>query len=321
MISLHWLLRADEAEGLSLEMTSLFLHEGMSGPGDITLRLPMSKTDPRGNGASRRLTCICKLPVEVGDMLPEACPVGAVHRQVSRLHSLFGWAIDDDRAGKPLFPRAGGLRASKVQLVQAWSMATAQNEKPSGHSPRRSGAKRYARQGWSVWMIQFMGRWAASTVLEYIEEAMAEVTACWVKRPAGCFTENHKNCGAFRLTGSTGGCPKLSERVDRIEQIILDTKARLEQSESQCHQLALKQAEFEDHVQGQQLMWKTNDKCDLDRTVHFVVEESLEWPNALWTTKCGWRCGAARFRMQRCGMSLQPGWRVCQKCTRMEVCT
>ena len=43
------------------------------------------------------------------------------------------------------------------------------------------------------------------------------------------------------------------ERLDRIEQIILDTMVRLEQSESQCHQLALKQAEFEDHVQG--LQW------------------------------------------------------------------
>ena len=140
---------------LSLGMTSLFLHEGMSGPGDVTLRLPTSKTDPRGNGASRRLTCICKLPVEVGDALPEACPVCAVRRQVSRLCSLFGWAIDDDRKGKPLFARAGGSRASQAQLVQAWGVATAQS--PSEHSPRRSGAKRYARQGWSVWMIQFMG--------------------------------------------------------------------------------------------------------------------------------------------------------------------
>ena len=66
-------------------------------------------------------------------------------------------------------------------------------------------------------MIQFIGRWAASSVLEYIEEAMAEVTACWMKRPAGCLTENHEECSPFRLTGSTGGCLKLSEQVDRIE--------------------------------------------------------------------------------------------------------
>ena len=103
-----------------------------------------------------------------------------------------------------------------------------------------------------------MGRWAASVVLEYIEEANAEITACWAKRPAGCLTGSHEASSAFRLTGSTSGCRKLSERVDRIEQIILDTKVRLEQSESQCHQLALKQVEFEDHVHGQQ--WVVEDQ-------------------------------------------------------------
>ena len=39
--------KRNEAEGLSVEMTSLFSHEGMSGPGDVTLRLPTSKTDQR----------------------------------------------------------------------------------------------------------------------------------------------------------------------------------------------------------------------------------------------------------------------------------
>eukprot|EP00972_Heterocapsa_arctica_P088751 13086702-Heterocapsa_arctica.AAC.1 len=33
--------------------------------------------------------------------------------------------------------------------------------------------------GYSLWMIQFIGRWAASSVLGYVEEAMAEVTATW----------------------------------------------------------------------------------------------------------------------------------------------
>ena len=56
-------------------------------------------------------------------------------------------------------------------------------------------------------MIQFMGRWAAST--EYIEEAMAEVTACWAKWPAGCVTGNLEASGALRLTGSTGGLPEV----------------------------------------------------------------------------------------------------------------
>ena len=51
-----------------------------------------------------------------------------------------------------------------------------------------------------------------------------------------------------------------------------------------------------------------------------VVAESLDWPNALWTTRCGWRFGAARFSMRRRGASLRPGERVCQRCARMELC-
>ena len=78
VISLCWLLRADETEGLSLGVASLILHEEVSGPGDVTLRLPTSKTDPRENGASRRVTCICKLPAEVGGAMPDACSVCAV---------------------------------------------------------------------------------------------------------------------------------------------------------------------------------------------------------------------------------------------------
>ena len=162
VISLHWLLWADETESLSLGIVSLYCTRDVGSRRCVTFRLATSKTDPRGNGASRRLSCVCKLPVEVSDILPEACPVCAVYRQVSRSYSLFGWAIADDCSGKPLFPRADSSRAPKAQLVQTWSVVTAQSKKSSGHSPRRSRVKRYARQRWSVWLIQFMGRWAAS---------------------------------------------------------------------------------------------------------------------------------------------------------------
>ena len=318
VVSLHWLLRADETENLLLSKTSLVLHDSRTDPGDVTLRVPTSKTDPRGNGASRRLTCICKLIAGMGDPTPDACPTCAVRRQVSRLRLLFGWELNDEGGTRPLFPRLDGSRAAKAQLVEAWGVVTSQNDKPTGHSPRRSGAKRYARQGWSVWMIQFMGRWAASTVLEYIEEAMAEVTACWARLPVCCPSGELEANEAGRLAGTKGGCPKLSERVDRIEQIILDTRERLAQSESQGGRLSLKMLEIEDQVMGRQWVWKTTDSCERDRTVHLVVEESLEWPNALWTTKCGWRFGAAHFNLRRCGTSLGPGWRMCQRCARRE---
>ena len=261
----------------------------------------LSKTDPRGNGASRRLTCICKLIAGMGDPTPDACPTCAVRRQVSRLRLLFGWELNDEGGTRPLFPRVDGSRAAKAQLVEAWGVATSQNDKPTGHSPRRSGAKRYAWQGWSVWMIQFMGRWAASTVLKYIEEAMAEVTACWARSLVCCPSGELETTEAGRL-----GCPKLSERVDRIEKIILEF-------ESQGGRLSLKMLELEDQVMGRQWVWKSTDSCERDRTVHLVVEESPEWPNALWTTvRHTSICDGA-------GTSLGPGWRMCQRCARGEL--
>ena len=144
---------------------------------------------------------------------------------------------------------------------------------------------------------------------------MAEVTACWARLPVCCPSGELE---AGRLAGTKGGCPKLSERVDRIEQIILDTRERLAQSESQGDRLSLKMLEIEDKVMGRQWVWKTNDSCERDRTVHLVIEESLDWRNALWTTKCGWRFAAAHFNLRRCGTSLGPGWRMCQRCARRE---
>ena len=37
----------------------------------------------------------------------------------------------------------------------------------------------------------------------------------------GCLTRSHEASSALRLTGSTGGCPKLSLRVDSFEQILV----------------------------------------------------------------------------------------------------
>ena len=64
--------------------------------------------------------------------------------------------------------------------------------------------------GWSVWMIQFMGRWAASSVLEYIEEALSEVTASWARTSANQRAASSLDHDAGSAAGSSGGCPRLS---------------------------------------------------------------------------------------------------------------
>ena len=73
----------------------------------------------------------------------------------------------------PLFPDSQGKPVTKFHMVTAWTKHV--DEEMSGHSARRSGAMRYARQGMSVQSIQFLGRWKSSAVFRYIEEAMTEI--------------------------------------------------------------------------------------------------------------------------------------------------
>ena len=101
----------------------------------------------------------------------------AVRRWIAHLQLRFGWSFMDEEEARPLFPLtdAAELRGSSSWTPGRRYRHTTRTP-PTGHGPRRSGAKRYAPMCWAVWMIQFMGRWAASTVLEYIKEAMVEMT-------------------------------------------------------------------------------------------------------------------------------------------------
>ena len=66
---------------------------------------------------------------------------------------------------------------------------------------------------------------------------------------------------------------------------------------SQFHQLALKQAVFEDHVHGQHWVWKTSDKCDTlvsDRCDVCDVVGCSRLVTAWRAERCGWRTCARR---------------------------
>ena len=291
-----WLLRAEEVVGLVLSPVNLVLHCDSR---DVTLRLPVSKTDQAGHGAARRLGCVCDLDFK-GIADPKAvCAACAVRRQVSRLEALFGAKLGGKR-GLPLFPTREGDRPSKAALVQCWGKLAQGGVAPGGHSGRRTGAKLLAKLGWSVWMIQFLGRWAASTVLGYIEEAMAECTSSWHGSVSGwtapgapAVLAHSASAGSTapatppglalgdRL-GSQGGVARLSSRVDRAEQAI--------------NEHARARAQLAQEVVGLEAqLAKLRDARGAGRSVlgperiHRVEEGVLLWPVALWATACGWR--------------------------------
>ena len=65
---------------------------------------------------------------------------------------------------------------SKKKVIEGWQRCAPPNqERISGHSARRSGAKRRAREGWQLNVIMLLGRWAGSSVMAYVEGALAEL--------------------------------------------------------------------------------------------------------------------------------------------------
>ena len=79
-------------------------------------------------------------------------------------------------------------------MIAAWqSLARVGHAKISGHSARRSGAKRNARNGMALDDIQALGRWGGATVLEYVEEAFTEA-------PRGLPTRTAASAAAWSAT-------------------------------------------------------------------------------------------------------------------------
>ena len=287
VIAVGWLLRETELSNVVADDKQIFI-DGPPGQELVTLFLPTSKTDQAGRGAARRLAHECGRTSKLERCDGLSCPVCAVLRQVNRLMDFFELKDKEAlfEAQLPLFPRKDGTKPAKAQVVEAWRDAADPkfNLRPSGHSARRSGAKRRARLGWSLWQIQFLGRWAASTVLEYVEEAMAELTSEWAVGDAAPTYEAASSSSAVQscLLGSSGGAPQLSSRVDKLEALIA----------------ALQEQQHIPVPPAAPVDARPAVQCVLSRgKAHRMPEGVLEWPRPLWTSACGWRCGAA-FSLQ-----------------------
>jgi len=137
----------------------------------VELMLPVSKSDTRGTGCARRLRCSCHAEGA------ERCAAHGLLAHQQRRYADLGTTEKEEAAWEaPLFPTRSGSTAAKAAVVRAWqSLAPEGHPLLGGHSARRSGAKRYARRGWTLAAISRHGRWGSSAVLAYVEEALAEL--------------------------------------------------------------------------------------------------------------------------------------------------
>jgi hypothetical protein len=133
----------------------------------ITIRLPVSKTDPSGKGCRRTLACDCKSGYNPTCVF--CVGLDMVWQQEARLQSM---GVRDDLSEFPLIGREDDPRhvVTKADFIDAlkWGAKTIKDEvrgaagldpdNVTGHSLRRSGCKGLARRGTPLELIQFMFR-------------------------------------------------------------------------------------------------------------------------------------------------------------------
>ena len=136
----------------------------------VTLRLSVSKNDPRAIGCSRKWGCIC------GDtVIPGSCPYHAATALNEYLVDTFADRLLDE--GFPLFPDADGNEVSPEMmlcLIEELAHLTGERlynkagKKRFGkHSWRSTGAVHLGECGLETNKISLMGRWFCAVVLHY----------------------------------------------------------------------------------------------------------------------------------------------------------
>eukprot|EP00435_Cladocopium_sp_Y103_P070826 s648_g36.t1 len=164
--------------------------------------------------------------------------------------------------GMPLFTDAKGLFVSKQGVIACWKAIYGQET--SGHSPRRSGAMYYVRQGLPIQELAFLGRWKSSVVLVYAEEALQE-------KP-------------MTLPGTLEEKPV----EDKNKTQKASSKADGGPRQGQKTTLALQQA----FGKPKDLWVVTKGRGWKGRPRHLVTKATWNLPVKEWSTACGWSFAA-----------------------------
>ena len=147
-----------------------------------TLRISSSKMGPAGRSAARTHSCICG-----GERIP-SCPLCAASHLLGL--AMASWGGDRHSQGAKFVPLIGTMAAphrfvskqalvaaaqSDAELIRSLGIAEVIPAEVTGHFMRRSGAKAWARSGFSLATVQWLGRWGSSAVMLYVEEAAEEL--------------------------------------------------------------------------------------------------------------------------------------------------
>ena len=254
--------------------------------------LPISKSDYRGTGAKRRLRCNC---ASVG---PERCAPHRLRKQRrDRIKELGGDPDNEDTWTEeiltaPLFPNGWGEVPSKAKVIEGWNkVAPVGHDALSGHSARRSGAKRRAREGWALSIIMLLGRWAGSSILAYVEEALAEL-------PISGDGSRQRPTARLMLSGDEDdwdeAVPALQDRMAELEKRLLKVRSQLTKQEAKLTAMAQETTKqvAAAPATGRRWLRSTRPGGKIHREASRPSDASPTWQ---WQTGCTWKFGLSAF--------------------------
>ena len=287
-----WMLRAIEATSLLVGHVKLDRERCV-----VRLFIPKSKMDQKALGVTRCLACCGK---EECDPL---CPWAVALLALSKLRVL--------KPSAPLFPSIHDKKLSQYNLVKSWALKL--DGSITGHSARRSGAMRYARLGWNIQDIAFLGRWKSSAVFRYIEQALQDVPA------------NLRALTTPRGSESSSEMVQVKEKVIKFkEETDNGLKDRVKHAEAKFQQLDGRLAVLEEaKEQGPKMLdyqhgtlWALS-KGRTGRLLHVVKQASWNLPLQDWSTSCGWKFARRNVKVE---LTRNPdeATRRCGKCEELE---
>ena len=282
----------------------------------VTLKLPVSKTDPLGKGAARTLGCSCS-DLERSWICAYHGMEDLVHfqlldvnyanlREVPRGTLPLVGRKDDPRSFVEKQDMINELKRHAACVVAYTNYTGILVDQVTGHTLRRSGVKSLARKGCSFSSIQWLARHSSGVTWQYIEEA-------WGENPLESMRLHDDLAMAEMMTATLGRVSKAEEAVNTLHNTVKE---------------ALEKDGFPMEEAGDEV--KTLIKEEIKRALvpKFIINSHTRVVHAVcpssttrsdpksWTTTCGWNwvLSAGVCQPLYDAEDLSPSIRECQRC-------
>eukprot|EP00435_Cladocopium_sp_Y103_P011391 s893_g3.t1 len=273
---------------------------------EVSLTIPVHKTDHRGRFTQRTLTCSC------GSKPHNLCVWHSAERHLLRLEA---HPYRFQGQGFPLFPDDQGRTASKQtfidvirRVIASTGTATTragpegqESQRFSGHVLRIAGAQMMSSSGVELALIQLLGRWTSTAVLRYTQDS-ALVRVPWI--PQQVLSAQETPCQRVQM----GMAPQTPMPPAAEPPSSTSRSARPKAFASAVRSI---QAEMEQIKQALSKPEETYVFRPKAKILHRASKyESANEPSK-WRTPCGWNYGSRTFLRTA---AIEDGARKCRKC-------